>query len=366
MPNLAPARRTSRSGQTLTHRHPRVGVAMKAACAAALAWLLVQPFGGFVQDYPYYAPLGAAIAMSTSVVGSVRATLRTVAAILVGAAVALATRALPWDDAVGAAAAVATVVGVGTLLAGWRPLGEMGGWVPVAGLFVLILGGSDPWPYVVAYGGLTGVGALVGVAVNAAFPQLPLTPAALAQDRLRDTLATELERLAAGLDAEEPLSEDQWASVSAALDPEMRRVEQLIGHALEAQRGNWRAGRWAPDAERHHRRARAYQQLTIAVEEVVALVSDPRTPVHGDDEEAARLRASVAHALSRIAEMLRASHGEPATTVRATTEQAAIAVRQLKREVARLALTPPVLVGDRGLAAAAIAVGLERAVLAWR
>src|SRR5690349_7751552 len=35
--------------------------------------------------------------------------------------------------------------------------GTQSGYVPVTGLFVLIVGGIDPWPYVFAYGGLTAV-----------------------------------------------------------------------------------------------------------------------------------------------------------------------------------------------------------------
>ena len=358
------------SSRSLTRRRPRVAVAVKAAGAAALAWLLVQPIGGFAHEYPYYAPLGAAVGMSMTVVSSVRTSLQAVAAIVLGAGVALAARLLVVDalpNRAGVAIAVAVVVGVGTLLGDWSRLGQMGSWVAVAGLFVLILGGQDPWTYVVAYGGLIGIGGLVGVLVNAAFPQLPLTPAARAQEELRQQLAAQLDRLASGLEAAEPLSDEQWLSVCAALDPHLRRVEELVGQATEAQRGNWRAKRWADDAARQHRRARALQQLTLAVEEVVAMVSDPRSPVHGSDTEAAQLREAVATALSRTAEMLRASDPDVSdATQRPSQELAAIAVRQLKREVARLALTPPVLVGDRGLAAAAIAVGLERVVDGWR
>lgn len=345
-------------------------MAVKAAFAAATAWLLVQPLGGFVDDYPYYAPLGAAVAMSTTVVSSVRTSVQAVGAILIGAAIALLARVLlveTMSTAASVAAAVALVVALGTAVAGWRLLGEMGGWVPIAGLFVLILGGQDPWTYVLAYGGLVGVGGLVGILVNAALPQMPLTSAARAQDALRHELAHQLDRLAVALEAEEPLSQDEWITVCSSLDPRMRRVEELAAQAMEARRGNWRAGRWSADSARQHRRARALQQLTGAVEEVVALVSDPSTPVHGSDAEAARLRAAVATALSRTADMLRATgEGVPESASRPAYELAAVAVRDLKREVARLALTPPVLVGDRGLAAAAIAVGLERAVTAWR
>ena len=45
---------------------PRTLLALKAAVAAGLAWLVVLPFSGVADDYPYYAPLGAVVATSTS------------------------------------------------------------------------------------------------------------------------------------------------------------------------------------------------------------------------------------------------------------------------------------------------------------
>ena len=358
-----------RSGGSFARRHPRVVLALKAACAAGLAWLLVQPLGGFADDYPYYAPLGATVAMSTSVKSSLRTALQTVAAIVLGACVALVARVLPLPDEATVAVAIGLVIAVGTLLAGWPLLGAMGGWVPIAGLFVLILGGSHPAVFVLAYAGLTAVGALVGVAVNAALPQLPLTPAAQAQQRLRHELARQLDQLALDLESEElVVSEEQRDRVWSALDPQLRDMHDLLSTALEARHGNWRARRRRQQkAERHHRHARALQQLVGTVEEVVALVADGRSPVHGDDDGAAELRRRVAHALVRIAEMLRTDDDERSDLERrAAYEQAAIAVRQLKREVSRIGCRPTVQADGRDLTAAAIAVGLDRAVDTWR
>jgi hypothetical protein len=41
--------------------------------AAAVAWLVVLPFVGVADDYAYYAPLGAVIAVSATVARSWRA-----------------------------------------------------------------------------------------------------------------------------------------------------------------------------------------------------------------------------------------------------------------------------------------------------
>ena len=65
-------------------RHPHLQLATKTAVGAGIAWLLVRPFDGFVSEYPYYVPLGVVVAMSTSVVGSVRSAAQSVAAICSG------------------------------------------------------------------------------------------------------------------------------------------------------------------------------------------------------------------------------------------------------------------------------------------
>lgn len=102
-------------------RHPRIPRAVKAAVAAVLAWLAVLPLGGAADEYPYYAPLGAVIAVSATVADSVRDSVQGVAAILLGAALAVCAGAV-----VPTVPGLAVVVLLGTLVAGWWRLGEMG------------------------------------------------------------------------------------------------------------------------------------------------------------------------------------------------------------------------------------------------
>ena len=79
---------------------------------------------------------------------------------------------------------------------------------------------------------------------------MPLTPAAIAQERLREELADQLERLAEGLASARVLSREEWQEHRLALGPQARRVEELIAQAMDARRGNWRsrAGRTPPTA----------------------------------------------------------------------------------------------------------------------
>lgn len=342
-------------------RRPRLALAAKSAGAAGAAWLLVQPFGGFVDDYPYYAPLGAVVVMSTSVVGSVRSAAQAVAAIATGAALAFAVDMLPLPGAV----AIAIGIGVGVLVGAAPAFGAMQGWVPLATLFVLIIGGNDPWRYAAAYAGLTAVGAALGIAVNLAFPQLPLTPAQLAQDRLREQLADQLDLLADGLENEQVLSDEDWNELRLALRPQARRVEDLVNAAAEARRVNWRAPRWTEAADRREERARALQRLTGCVDEIIALVGDTRSPVHAGDRHAASLRPCTVTALRAVAAMLRTVDGT--TGPADATEASATAAAQADRAVTDLAHEAARVTSADGryLPAAAVAVTLHQAVEAW-
>jgi len=339
-------------------RRPRVQLALKTAMAAVLAWLLVQPVGGFTDDYPYYAPLGAVVVMSTAVVDSVRSATRAVAAILLGAAIAFAAQALPEPAAIGVA------VALGTAMAGWRWFGPLGGWIPFAALFVLIVGEGDPVRYAAAYGGLTAFGAAVGIAVNLLLPQLPLMPAALAQDQMRDDLADRLDQLADGLEAGHLLGRDDWDELRWALQPQARRVEELLAQAMEARRGNWRARRRSDLADRRYEHARALQRLARCVDEVITVVSDDRAELHATDPLAADLRAAIARAFRAVAAMLREVDGDHAHRGEegvAAAEEARAAVADLRERAWRATVDSP----RHDFTAASIALDLQRAVEAW-
>ena len=127
-------------------RRPRLLLALKTAIAAGVAWAVVQPLGGFVADYPYYAPLGVVVATSTSIVASVRTAVQSVAAIFTGAVLAVLVDVLPVPGAI----AIAVGIGVGVVVAAAPLFGSMGSWVPLATLFVLIIGGDHPWRYAAA------------------------------------------------------------------------------------------------------------------------------------------------------------------------------------------------------------------------
>ena len=174
------------------HDHPRGALALRAALAAAIAWAVAGVLPGPAADFPYYAPFGAVVATTFTLAGSVKESVQAVAAIAVGGFIGWLVDLIPISSG---PLAVAAVVVPAVAAAGWRRLGDMGGWVPTAALFTLIVGHGEA-SYVGAYAGLTLVGALIGIAINAAFPPLPLAPAQRAIGIVRTGLSSELSDLA--------------------------------------------------------------------------------------------------------------------------------------------------------------------------
>lgn len=150
-------------------RHPTALLSIEASLAAGLAWVVVRPLGGVADDYPYYAPLGAVIATSATLARSVRATVQALTAIGLGAGVALLAQAPRLPQL----AALVLAAGAGVAIGSWHRLGRRSSWVPVTALFVLLVGDAHPWHYAFGYAGLTALGALVGIAVDAAVSPRP-------------------------------------------------------------------------------------------------------------------------------------------------------------------------------------------------
>jgi uncharacterized membrane protein YgaE (UPF0421/DUF939 family) len=338
----------------VVRRHPRLPLAAKCAVAAALAWLIVLPLGGVADDYPYYAPLGALVAVGTTLVSSLRASVQGVLALLLGAALSIGVGVLPLPEVV----AIASVVGFGTVFAGWRYLGEMATWVPISGLFILTIGRADPGDYALAYVGLTGLGALVGILVNAAVPPLPLTATSATQSTLVNRLASQLEDLADGLLQERLLTPHEWAERTWEIEPHSKQMRHMVDEADEARRANWRARKWRETADRQYALARALEQLSFMVENITGLLveqehAERRIVVLGPS-----LRPPTAAALQAMAQALRSIEGaaaDPQALQRAdrALRQLAAAVRDLRgrTEDDLFAAGTIVTAVDRGIAA---------------
>lgn len=313
---------------------PRLGLVPKTALAVVLAWLVIQPLGGFADEYPYYAPLGAVVSTSVTVASSLRVAGQIALSLVLGAALALAALAAPLPEVV----ALAFVVAAGTWLSGWRRVAATSTWVPISALFILIVGRNNPEHYVTAYLGLTVLGALVGVGVNLAFPSLPLVSARAVQDSLRQTLADQLDDLATGLTEEPPPTGEQWRARLHEIVPRSREMSQGVGQAVDAQRVNWRAKYWRDTAARQYQQARALEQLAFCVDEITDIVIDGEHAERDDVALGPALRPTAAEALRAAAEMLRSvdrdglADPEARRRAHSSVEQLATLVRRQRAE----------------------------------
>lgn len=315
-------------------RHPRVPMAIKAAVAASLAWLLVLPIGGVADDYPYYAPFGAVIAVSATVAKSWRISLQSVGGIVAGAAVALGAARLPIAPVL----ELAIVVGGGILLAGWTRLGQGGEWVPLSGMFVLIVGSADRMGYVVAYVGLTTLGAVIGMGFNLLWPPLPLISAEGSLERLREALADQLEALAGGLSHDDPPTPEEWRRFRHDVGPRTDEMRQMASQADEARWANWRAMRWRDTSDRQSQSARGLDRLALVVENLTALVIDSENTGREVVALGRSLREPAAFAFRRTADLVRGGLGDSTTELLAEADAAigrlASAVIDVQRETA--------------------------------
>ncbi|MET1062275.1 MAG: hypothetical protein ABWX71_05220 [Aeromicrobium sp.] len=286
-------------------RHPRVPMAAKAAVAAAVAWLVVLPFGGVADDYAYYAPLGAVIAVSATVARSWRVSWQSIAGIVLGATLAFGAARLP----VAPVLELAIVVGGGIIVAGWTRLGQGGEWVPLAGLFVLIIGSADRVGFVSAYVGLTSVGALIGMALNLLWPPLPLVWADGALKRLRATLADQLDALAGGLSHDRAPTLEEWQQFRRDVGPRTSEMREMAAQAAEARLVNWRATRWRDTSDHQSRSAEDLDRLALVVEDLTALVVDSEHAGRKIVALGPELRQPSATAMRTTAALVRQEHG---------------------------------------------------------
>lgn len=285
-----------------------LNLSLKAALAAALSWLAVQPLWGVADDYPYYAPLGAVIAVTGTVAGSVRESLQGLAAILVGATLSLAVLQLDMP----VVAEITLVVAFGTAASGWHRFGDKAGMVPVTAIFVLIIGRGDAVDYVVAYLGLTSLGAAIGIALNIAFPPLALRRVTHSVTRLRGLLAEQLDQLAEGLSNDAALTSEEWGRRRHAIRPTIEEMQRVVGHATDGRRANWRARRWSGHAEHRYQQARALQQVAFLIEDITSLVVEQERAEKESVALGPTLRPYAARALGAMADVLRSVEGDAA------------------------------------------------------
>ncbi len=273
----------------------RLQLALKGAVAASVAWLLAEGLtrvlsGDGIDNYIYYAPLGAVVATDATIAGSARTARQTALSLLLGAALGLAVgRALePGVLSLG------VVVAAGVLLGALPGLGDMRSWVPVVALFVLVLGGHDAETYATAYVGLTALGAACGVVVNMVVPSMPLRTGQEALDRLKRQLGHQLNDLADGLRQQPPPGRDGWERRRWDTQTSLDQSRETVRELMEAQYGNMLRTRHKGWVDKQTQLVGALEHVAWFVEDLLAVLSqnhrdDMESPMDGELAEVVAL-----------------------------------------------------------------------------
>lgn len=324
------------------YAHPRLSLALRAGLAASAAWALALVLPGPAADFPYYAPFGAVVATTFTLAGSVKESVQAVGSIALGGLIGSLVGLLPADSS---PFAVALAVAAGVAAGGWRALGTMGGWVPTAAIFTLVIGHGEAW-YVGAYAGLTLLGAVVGIGVNALLPPLPLAPAQRAIALVSDALGKELTDLADLVESGERPSRTEWDRRHSAVPEHRTRMHSAVTEMELATRRNHRTRRYADTIADVRRRAAVLDRLALTTDGLADLLlhdgadGDSATdPVFLGDELAPR----VVHALRAIADSLHADPtgggvAEPVEVQADALEPAAAQTDAVPADVARAAV----------------------------
>ncbi|HSN35921.1 MAG TPA: aromatic acid exporter family protein [Arthrobacter sp.] len=250
---------------------PRLQLALKAGLAAGIAFAVAPFMPGSAAEYPYYAPLGALVAMYENVAGSVRQGVQTLAGLAIGVGLAFVLFILGSPTPV----TVGIVMGFGVILAGLPKIGAGRDWIPTAALLVLLVGGHNPDQFSFGYLLQMGVGVSVGILVNLlVFPPLHFRAAELSIAELRLALAQQLWDMAKALKESWPPQHEDWSKRSDALETSARSVRLAVEKADASRRANPRRRLHPRDIELDYRNLRDLERVTFHVQDVTQVLAD--------------------------------------------------------------------------------------------
>ncbi|MFD4326290.1 hypothetical protein ACFWQC_16745 [Nocardioides sp. NPDC058538] len=237
--------------------------------------------------------------------GSVRKSVQSIISIWLGSAIALAIAAVLTPSP----ATVALVIVVGTIAgsSGW--LDDQGHWVPTAALFVLIIGTEDPVAFVSAFGGLTLIGAAIGVVMTMLFPQLPLAPTERAIDDVRAEVVVQLRLVAHALQGDGPPTQTQWSDCRAELEPAVQRMRVARQLVLDAARANRRHKHHRHRLERQLEQAASLERVCMLVEDLTQLLEEEERAGNDQVGLGPELRPHTARALLALADLVQSGDG---------------------------------------------------------
>jgi uncharacterized membrane protein YgaE (UPF0421/DUF939 family) len=343
-------------------RRPWVQRGIRAAVAAGLAWQVASLLPPALSEYAYYAPLGAVIAVSPTVADSASAAWRTVLAILLGFALAVAVYEL--TAGVPDALTIALIVALAVGLEQWRLLREQASWVSFAAVLMITVGTADPGEYALRYAGLTLLGAAVGVLVTTLlFPPLQLTTAVRCIAHTRELLATHLDEIAIGLRGGEVPEPGEWERRGAAVDTALEAMRRAETQVERARRANPRAHRWQGTAGSIREQSRALDRVAVLVDDLTTLVVEFQPHRRGLDRVDGATGWVLADALEGLAGVVRIPYH--ATDDAPDDRDAAIADAVTALARLTMLLRTSKIADDEGFfALGAVTVGMRRSLLA--
>lgn len=226
---------------------------------------------GAAANYPYYAPLGALVAMYHNVAGSVQQGLQALAGLAMGIGLAFVLVNVTDPSPL----AVALIMGIGVLLGGLPGIGKGSDWIPTAALLVLLVGGSNPDDFSFGYLLQMGVGVAVGIGVNfLIFPPLHFNAAAASLDDLRLALGRQLTDMGVALREEWPPKHEDWSRRSDELAEAARSVRHLVKEADASRRANPRRKLHPRDVDLDYRNLRELERVTFHIQDITDVLSD--------------------------------------------------------------------------------------------
>lgn len=252
-------------------RPARLLLAAKTALAVGIAWAVAPLMPGVTDQYPYYAPLGALVSMYPTLMGSARAGLQTLFGLAVGIGLALGvvlTVGPGWWS-------IPIIVGVAVILSGTGWFGVGRDYVPMAALFVLIIGGQDAESYSAGYLVQMGVGVVVGLAINLLLPPVLTSAAAAARvDDFQNRLAAQLREIGEAVQEPWPPERVAWADNADALRSAAEDVRLALVEGDESRKGNPRALLHRRDVTLDHERLEVLNAIAFHITDISGSLAD--------------------------------------------------------------------------------------------
>ncbi|MEZ2390891.1 aromatic acid exporter family protein [bacterium RCC_150] len=345
---LLPALRQAVTGHRLLF-------AGKTAAAAGLAWFLAPLMPGPAAAYPYYAPLGVLVSMHPTVAASAKHGLQSLLGLALGIAMAFAVITVTGPTAL----AVAAVVGLGVIVGGLPRLGGAAAeWVPMAALFVLVLGYSNAQGFSFGYVLQMAMGVGVGFAVNwLVFPPLHLEGIDPAIEGHRRALSRQLKDMAEAMTESWPPNHEDWANRSGELARTAATVRTAVHDATLSAKANPRSRRRAGRLANDLAGLRTVERLTFHVQDITDVLASVIWEKNAGTVIPEGVPGNLAQALEDVAALVREWRHRDAEEFNHALDQARASVAALGDTLAEAADGPLSL-----NATASVAMSLRRII----